>query len=81
MPPVRSRSHRSLLRPRRLCSVLPNCTAKPKGDKRLYIADELDDCHDISALTIRRPVEKATAHLALAPQRLPSRLPLPQRRV
>jgi hypothetical protein len=58
LPPSRS----AQLTPRRPAprhvSCVPNCAAKPKGEKRLYVGDELEECRDISALALRRPVEK-----------------------
>ena len=37
---------------------MPNCTAKPKSEKRLYVGDEVDELRDISAVSIRRPVDR-----------------------
>ena len=44
--------------PARRCSCVPNCTAKPKSEKRLYVGDEVDELRDISAVSIRRPVDR-----------------------
>ncbi|ACO64185.1 actin superfamily [Micromonas commoda] len=38
--------------------VVPNCVAKPKGEKRSYIADEINQVKDISSLNLRRPVDR-----------------------
>jgi actin-related protein len=37
---------------------VPNCTAKPKSEKRLYVGDEVDELRDISAVSLRRPVDR-----------------------
>ena len=37
---------------------MPNCVAKPKGEKRSYIADEINQVKDISSLNLRRPVDR-----------------------
>jgi hypothetical protein len=42
-------------------SCVPNCVAKPKGEKRLYVGDELDELRDLSALVLRRPVDRGFA--------------------
>ena len=39
-------------------SVVPNCIAKPKGEKRSYICDEIAGIKDVSCLTLRRPVDR-----------------------
>ena len=39
-------------------SCVPNCTAKPKSEKRLYVGDEVDELRDISAVSLRRPVDR-----------------------
>ena len=39
-------------------AVVPNCTAKCKGEKRLYVADEVLTMRDISSLSVRRPVDR-----------------------
>lgn len=38
--------------------VLPNQVVKPKRERRTYVADEIDECRDISGLYLRRPFEK-----------------------
>lgn len=38
--------------------VVPNCIAKPKGEKRSYICDEIAGIKDVSCLTLRRPVDR-----------------------
>jgi hypothetical protein len=52
------RRRRSRARRPHARSCVPNCAAKPKGEKRLYVGEELEECRDISALALRRPVEK-----------------------
>jgi hypothetical protein len=39
-------------------SVVPNCIAKPKGEKRSYTCDEIHGIKDISSLNLRRPVDR-----------------------
>ena len=39
-------------------SVVPNCVAKPKGEKRTYVCDEMHAIKDISSLNLRRPVDR-----------------------
>ncbi|KAL6751380.1 Actin/actin-like protein [Haematococcus lacustris] len=39
--------------------VFPNCTAKPKGEKQMYVGDMLlDPKSEISQLTLRRPFDR-----------------------
>lgn len=38
--------------------VVPNQVVRPKRDRRTYVADEIDQCRDISGLYLRRPFEK-----------------------
>lgn len=38
--------------------LFPNCATKPKKDRRLYIADQLDEVPDKTSLTFRRPHDK-----------------------
>jgi len=38
--------------------VVPNCVAKPKGDKRSYVCDEIHGVKDISSLNLRRPIDR-----------------------
>ncbi|BFZ61218.1 Actin-related protein 6 [Saitoella coloradoensis] len=40
------------------CREIPNCLARPRNAKRVYVADELDSCRDTSALAFRRPFER-----------------------
>lgn len=39
------------------CRVIQNCIAR-SGDKRLYVAADLDKCDDFGGMSYRRPVEK-----------------------
>jgi hypothetical protein len=41
-----------------LYRVVPNQVVRPKRDRRTYVADEIDQCRDISGLYLRRPFEK-----------------------
>lgn len=38
--------------------MVPNQVVRPKRDRRTYVADEIDQCRDISGLYLRRPFEK-----------------------
>mmetsp|Transcript_22793 Transcript_22793/g.57969 ORF Transcript_22793/g.57969 Transcript_22793/m.57969 type:complete len:468 (-) Transcript_22793:233-1636(-) len=38
--------------------VFPNCTAKPKGERQMYVGDMLLDCKEISQLNLRRPFDR-----------------------
>jgi hypothetical protein len=52
--------------------VFPNCTAKPKGEKAMYVGDMLlDPKSEISQLTLRRPFDRVSR------LRLPVFQPLP----
>jgi actin-related protein 6 len=37
---------------------VPNCIAKPKGEKRSYICDEIHTIKDVSSLNLRRPIDR-----------------------
>ena len=63
LPPIDGRNLDALTNLRALPllttdSVVPNCVAKPKGEKRSYIADEINQVKDISSLNLRRPVDR-----------------------
>eukprot|EP00877_Chromochloris_zofingiensis_P007352 jgi/Chrzof1/2870/Cz12g02080.t1 len=38
--------------------VFPNCTAKPKGDRQVYVGDMMLNCKDIMSMTVRRPFDR-----------------------
>ena len=38
--------------------MVPNCVAKPKGEKRSYVCDEIHNIKDISSLNLRRPIDR-----------------------
>ncbi|GBF91703.1 hypothetical protein Rsub_04007 [Raphidocelis subcapitata] len=38
--------------------VFPNCTAKPKGERQVYVGDALLDAKDIMSLNMRRPFDR-----------------------
>ncbi|KAI8471017.1 MAG: Actin/actin-like protein [Monoraphidium minutum] len=38
--------------------VFPNCTAKPKGERQVYVGDALLEAKDIMALNMRRPFDR-----------------------
>mmetsp|Transcript_35953 Transcript_35953/g.80033 ORF Transcript_35953/g.80033 Transcript_35953/m.80033 type:complete len:419 (+) Transcript_35953:120-1376(+) len=39
-------------------SVFPNCSAKPKGERQIFIGDMMLECKEISQLTIKRPMDR-----------------------
>ncbi len=41
--------------------MFPNCTAKPKGGRQVYVGDQLLDSRDISQLSLRRPIDRVRA--------------------
>jgi actin-related protein 6 len=41
--------------------VFPNCTAKPKGERQVYVGDALLDAKDIMSLNMRRPFDRVRA--------------------
>lgn len=38
--------------------VFPNCTAKEKGGRAVYVGDALNEARDIMALVLRRPFDR-----------------------
>lgn len=38
--------------------VVPNCTAKIKGERQVYIADTVQSCPDLLSVVARRPVDR-----------------------
>jgi hypothetical protein len=38
--------------------AFPNCTAKPKGERQVYVGDALLDAKDIMSLNMRRPFDR-----------------------
>ena len=49
----------SHLSPGRLCArVFPNATGKAKGDRTVYIGDQLLEDRDLSSLALRRPLDR-----------------------
>jgi len=39
-------------------SLIPNCIARSKGDRRVYVGEQLRNCKDFGALAFRRPFER-----------------------
>ena len=39
-------------------SQIPNCIARSKGDRRVYIGEQLANCKDYGALGFRRPFDR-----------------------
>ncbi len=46
-----------------LCSIFPNCVAKPKGERQAYIGSMLLDSKEISQLTLKRPFDRVSSRL------------------
>lgn len=40
----------------------PNSIARSRGEKRVYVADEIDNCRDLSGIVYRRPFERVGRH-------------------
>ena len=38
--------------------VFPNCVAKAKGERQVYVGDMLADCQEVSQLALRRPFDR-----------------------
>ena len=55
---VPQRADHDPARPSRCHSVVPNCIAKPKGEKRSYVCDEIHGIKDVSSLNLRRPIDR-----------------------
>lgn len=41
--------------------VLPNSIARSRVEKRVYVADEIDQCRDLSGIVYRRPIERVSS--------------------
>jgi actin-related protein 6 len=39
-------------------SLVPNCIARSKGDRRVYVGDQLRNCKDYGALAFKRPFDR-----------------------
>jgi hypothetical protein len=40
--------------------VFPNCTAKPKGERQLYVADALLEARELGGMVVRRPHDRVS---------------------
>lgn len=38
--------------------IFPNSIARSRVEKRVYVADEIDNCRDLSGIAYRRPFER-----------------------
>lgn len=38
--------------------LISNCGVRPKGEKKLFVADQIDEIYDFSSLHYRRPIER-----------------------
>lgn len=38
--------------------VYPNSSARSRAEKRVYVADEIEKCKDMSGIVYRRPFER-----------------------
>jgi actin-related protein 6 len=40
--------------------IYPNSVARSRAEKKVYVADEIDNCRDLSGIVYRRPFEKVS---------------------
>jgi actin-related protein 6 len=40
--------------------VFPNSIARSRAEKKVYVADEIDNCRDLSGIVYRRPFERVS---------------------
>lgn len=40
--------------------VIPNSIARSRAEKKVYVADEVESCRDLSSLAYRRPFERVS---------------------
>ena len=41
--------------------VYPNSIARSRAEKRVYVADEIEKCKDMSGIVYRRPFERVSS--------------------
>ena len=41
-----------------MCSIVPNAAFRPKTERRLYVADQIDEFVDFASIMYRRPFDK-----------------------
>lgn len=44
-----------------LHSVFPNCTAKAKGERQLYIGQQLLEARELGGMVVRRPIDRVSS--------------------
>jgi actin-related protein 6 len=40
--------------------IIPNSIARSRAEKKVYVADEVESCKDLSSLAYRRPFERVS---------------------
>jgi len=43
-----------------LCSVFPNCTAKAKGERQVYVGQQLLEARELGGMVVRRPIDRVS---------------------
>lgn len=41
-----------------VCSVFPNCTAKAKGERQVYVGQQLLEARELGGMVVRRPIDR-----------------------
>jgi hypothetical protein len=39
-------------------SVFPNCTAKAKGERQVYVGQQLLEARELGGMVLRRPIDR-----------------------
>jgi hypothetical protein len=52
--------------------VFPNCTAKPKGERQLYVADALLEARELGGMVVRRPHDRVSHSSSSIQQQQPA---------
>jgi hypothetical protein len=49
----------------RACSVFPNCTAKAKGERQVYVGQQLLEARELGGMVLRRPCDRVSCRQLL----------------
>lgn len=41
-------------------SVFPNCTAKAKGERQVYVGQQLLEARELGGMVVRRPIDRVS---------------------
>jgi hypothetical protein len=44
-----------------LSRVFPNCTAKAKGERQVYVGQQLLEARELGGMVVRRPIDRVSA--------------------